>query len=110
MRVAEVFVNKEKAGLLIQDDKGKFSFAYTKEWLANPQHPPVSLTLPKTLNLYRSDHLFPFFFHLLPEGANKEIICREYRIDPEDFFGLLLQVSTYDTIGKVGIRAVREAG
>jgi serine/threonine-protein kinase HipA len=40
---------------------------------------------------------------MLPEGSNKEVVCKHHRIDPEDHFGLLLTTAKYDSIGAVRI-------
>jgi serine/threonine-protein kinase HipA len=48
---------------------------------------------------YKSEHLFPFFTNLLPEGANRKVICRELRIDENDFFGMLMATVDTDMIG-----------
>lgn len=65
---------------------------------------PVSVTLPLQSASYESESLFPFFVNLLPEGANRTIICRKYRVDEEDLFGLLTVMSGQDFIGAVSVR------
>ena len=40
---------------------------------------------------------------MLPEGANKQVVCHAMRIDKSDHFGLLLNTAKYDTIGAVRI-------
>jgi len=40
---------------------------------------------------------------MLPEGTNKQIVCKHYRIDENDFFGLLLTTAKYDSIGAVRV-------
>ena len=41
---------------------------------------------------------------MLPEGANRKIICRSLRIDENDFFGMLTAMADKDFIGAVQIR------
>lgn len=106
MRQARVLYKDEVAGLLKQHDDGTFTFEYTDDWIKDPAKPPISLTLPKTTVVYRSEYLFPFFFHLLPEGTNRQIICRSLRIDRNDDFGLLLNTAQVDTIGAVTIHKI----
>ena len=106
MRRAKVLYKNEHAGTLSQLDNGSFEFAYLDTWLLNPAKPAVSLTLPKTIELYRSSDLFPFFFNMLPEGSNKQSVCYHLRIDQEDDFGILMATSKTDTIGAV--RVVKE--
>ncbi len=67
---------------------------------------PVSLTMPFREEPYQSDYLFPVFTNMLPEGANRKIVCRSWRMDEKDFFGLLLKIATYDTIGAITVKEV----
>ena len=86
MRQLEVYVNDAKAGLLTELNPGKgYTFVYNEEYAVSDM-PPVSLTLPKRKKAYESESLFPFFTNLLPEGANRKVVCREQRIDDKDFF------------------------
>ena len=40
---------------------------------------------------------------VIPEGANKRVLCSTKRIDPDDYFGLLLEVAGDDTVGAVKV-------
>jgi len=40
---------------------------------------------------------------MLPEGSNKQVVCKLNRIDPEDYFGLLMTTAKYDSIGAVRV-------
>ena len=104
MRQAEVFYKQEAAGLLTQLDDGSFVFRYHDQWFQANEKPSISLTLPKTLQDYKSEYLFPFFYNMLPEGFNKQNICFDLRIDPEDDFGLLLTTAKQDTIGAIQVK------
>ncbi|MFP4095823.1 MAG: HipA N-terminal domain-containing protein [Cyclobacteriaceae bacterium] len=106
MRKAAILYKGEKAGELIQHDDGAFTFRYTDDWLYDQNKPAISLTLPKTQPEYHARFLFPFFFNMLPEGANKEAICRLERIDQDDAFGLLLTTAKDDTIGAITVKKV----
>ena len=46
---------------------------------------------------------FSIFFNLIPEGVNKQLICKKKRIDRDDYFGILLEVAGGDTIGAVKV-------
>ncbi len=104
MRQATVLYKKEPAGLLTQLDDGSFVFKYDKQWFEDASKPAISLTLPKTQQEYRAPVLFPFFYNMLPEGANKQVVCFENRIDPNDPFGILLTTAAHDTIGAVQLK------
>ena len=103
MRSSQVFYKNEFAGTLSQLDNGSFIFRYEEQWLNNRSKPSISLTLPKNKIEFQSSTLFPFFFNLIPEGVNKQLICRKKRIDRDDYFGLMLEVAGGDTIGAVKV-------
>ncbi len=103
MRKAKVLFKNREAGVLTQHNDGSFSFYYNEDWINYIESQSISLTLPKTKREFHSKYLFPFFFHMLPEGSNKEVVCKHHRIDPEDHFGLLLTTAKYDSIGAVRI-------
>lgn len=106
MRNAKVYMKGIEAGTLTENDNGSYSFEYESSYFANASMPEVSLTLPKTQVKFTSDYLFPFFFSLLSEGANKEAQCRLLKIDEKDYFGLLLATTSHDAIGAVTIKPI----
>lgn len=103
MRSAVILFKGEEAGILTQHDDGVFTFRYNDAWMANRNKPGISLTLPKSQQEYHSQYLFPFFYNMLPEGSNKQVVCKLMRIDPDDYFGLLLMTAKNDTIGAVRV-------
>lgn len=103
MRTGHVYYKNQSAGMLSQLDNGSFVFQYNEQWLNDSSKPTISLTLPKNKMEFRSSTLFAFFFNLIPEGVNKQLICRKKRIDLDDYFGLLLEVAGGDTIGAVKV-------
>lgn len=108
MRQLEVYVNEVKAGLLTEQNPGKgYTFSYSAEYVAS-EFPPVSLSLPKRTETYEAEDLFPFFTNILPEGANRKVICREKRIDENDYFGMLMATVGTDMIGSVNFRKVSD--
>jgi len=106
MRQAEIYFKGEEAGLLTQQEDASFTFRYHERWMSDNRKPPISLTLPKTKQEYYSDYLFPFFYNMLPEGTNKQVVCKHMRIDEDDYFGLLLTTAQYDTIGAVTVKKI----
>jgi HipA-like protein len=103
MRKAGILYKDEEAGILVQHDDGTFTFRYSDIWMADSNKRGVSLTLPKTQQEYHSDYLFPFFYNMLPEGSNKQAVCKLMRIDPKDYFGLLITTATTDSIGAIRV-------
>ena len=107
MRSAKILYKNEEAGILRQMDDGSFEFAYDSNWVADSSKPPISLTLPKRKDPYRSKHLFPFFYNMLPEGSNKQSVCFNLRIDESDHFGILMATAGYDAIGAVRVLKIK---
>ena len=103
MREAKVLFKDEEAGILTQNDNGSFTFCYLDDWLNDKDKPSISLTLPKGEQPFHSEFLFPFFYNMLPEGSNKQVVCKLNRIDKEDYFGLLMTTAKNDSIGSVRI-------
>ena len=109
MRQAKILYKGEAAGILIQHNDGSFTFRYSDLWMADAGKLSISLTLPKTVQEYRSVHLFPFFFNMLPEGSNKQVVCGQMRIDSNDYFGLLMATAQHDTIGAITVLKIEES-
>ena len=104
MKSGTVYYRDIPAGFLVKDDEG-YLFRYDPMYYVDPSMPDISATLPKTQREYRSKVLFPFFFGLLAEGAQKDRQCRELRIDENDHFTRLLETSAYGAIGAVYVKA-----
>lgn len=104
MRQAEILANKKVAGLLTESDDGQYIFKYDEAYLINPALPAISLAFPKRNEEYVSNELFPFFFNMLSEGANKAVQCGSLKIDEDDAFGLLLATARHDTIGAITVK------
>ncbi len=104
MKSGTVYYRDIKAGTIVKDGDG-YVFRYDPLYLADSSMPDISATLPKTQGEYKSSVLFPFFFGLLAEGAQKERQCRELRIDENDHFTRLLETSAYGAIGAVYVTA-----
>ena len=66
----------------------------------------ISLSFPKSQQEFVSDTLFPFFYNMLSEGANKTIQCQTLKIDEDDVFGLLLATAHSDTIGAITVKKI----
>ena len=106
MRVAEVYRNQELVGILTEENRESFLFRYDEKYFSDKEKPTVSLTLPKTQQEYRSKYLFPFFYNMLSEGANRKLQSRLLQIDERDDFGILLATAQYDTVGAITVRPI----
>jgi serine/threonine-protein kinase HipA len=100
-REATVWLYDQRAGRLSETDEG-YTFIYDADYLVLPSVQPVSLTLPVTTKPYRSPVLFPFFDGLIPEGWLLAIAERNWKIQANDRFGLLL-ACCQDCIGAVSV-------
>lgn len=99
-----MFVHGEYAGILTEISNKDYSFVYDEEYRRNECNSPVCLAMPLSVNEYHSDILFPFFYNLLSEGANRKMQSDLLHIDSEDDFGILLATAQYDTIGSVTVQ------
>ena len=106
MRRIAVYNNELFAGVLTESAPGSgYTFQYSDEYISSGGN-PVSLTLPLRKEAYESEHLFPFFSNMVPEGANRRMICRALRIDEDDIFGILSAMAGKDIIGSVGLKRI----
>ena len=106
MKQLVVYFNNTMAGILTELHPGiGYSFRYCEDYLDSTM-PPISATLPKRADAFYSEHLFPFFSNMIPEGANRRVICRSLKIDEQDFFGLLEAMADRDFIGAVNVRKI----
>ncbi len=104
-RKAYVYVRDLFAGVLEETDEG-YSFTYDSDYLRIIDITPVSLTLPIQEEPFNSKTLFPFFDGLIPEGWLLNVVTRNWKIDNNDRFGILL-VACKDPVGNTHIRENR---
>ena len=100
MRQCKVYVNGVETGLLQEETGGGYRFSYDAGYTGRP----VCLAMPVRNEIYESDHLFPFFFNMLSEGANRKMQSQLLHIDEDDDFGILLATAQTDTIGAVTVK------
>ncbi len=101
MRQGEIWVNKDLAGILTEDEEG-YHFTYSKEYLVKENAVPASLTLPLQKETFHADFLFPFFDGLIPEGWLLDIAQKNWKLNPRDRMGLLL-ATCKDCIGNISV-------
>jgi serine/threonine-protein kinase HipA len=99
-----VYNNDHIAGTLIETDNGGFEFTYMESYLNDPAAAAISVHFPKTPKIYISNKLFPFFMNMIPEGSNRELQQRRFKLSDHDFFGLLTHLAGKDTIGAIQVK------
>jgi serine/threonine-protein kinase HipA len=104
MRALEIYRNGFLAGTLLEENRNTYVFRYEDKYFSNQEKPAISLTLPKTQQEYRSNFLFPYFFNMLSEGANRKMQSRHLKMDEDDDFGLLMATAQFDTIGAITVK------
>lgn len=104
MRQADVLYKEEKAAVLTQHDDGSFELKYEDTWVDDQSKPSISLTLPKRKEPYKSKFLFSLFYNMLPEGSNRQVVCKYHKIDIDDYFGILMVTANNDNIGAIRIK------
>jgi HipA-like protein len=104
MRQAMVLFNNVPAGTLTETNNREYVFRYLDAYLMESGYPSISVRLPKSNKEFQSEVLFPFFFNMLSEGANKQLQTRFLKIDEDDYFGLLLKTAAHETIGAITVK------
>ena len=100
MKCVTVYVKGVEAGVLARFKRGGYEFRYTRAYRESAR-PSVAFSLPKREAVHRSDVLFPFFYGLLAEGAQKRMQCRSMKIDENDHFTRLAETCRQGAIGAV---------
>jgi serine/threonine-protein kinase HipA len=78
---------------------------YIVHYIPDYQGPPVSLTLPVSLDPYQFDTLPAFLEGLLPEGLQLESLLKQKKIDRDDLFSQLVAVGS-DLVGAITVEEV----
>ena len=105
-RRAIVLLDGTQVGIVTETDTG-YTFQYDEAHFTKANALPISLTLPVTATAYRQTVLFPFFDGLIPEGWLLDIAERNWKLQANDRFGLLL-ACCQDCIGAVSIIPVSD--
>ena len=108
-RKAIVSVKNKPAAVLIehaQPGARRYELQYLPDYMEQKPCYPVSLRLLPRHEPYYAERLFPFFQNMLPEGENKKLTCKACKLDENDFFGILVHLAKYDTVGDVTIQEI----
>ncbi|MCD9014234.1 type II toxin-antitoxin system HipA family toxin [Parachryseolinea silvisoli] len=79
-------------GHLTQDEHGQTLFEYTREWLANANAIPLSLSLPLQEGKFGEKQCKPFFAGVLPDIAKRKLIAQNLGISTNNDFAMLAQI------------------
>jgi serine/threonine-protein kinase HipA len=88
-RVLDVWWAKRIVGQLTENQHGELSFVYEPAWLADPDTPPLSASLPKRKNAFTKRDCRPFFAGLLPEESPREAVAQLLGVSVANDFSLL---------------------
>ena len=106
MRKAKVYYKSTFAGILSEEEDG-YRFEYDDNYTNQPDAMSISLTMPISQKVYKSNVLFPFFDGLIPEGWLLDISVKNWKLDPRDRMGLLTTCCR-DCIGAVSVEAIND--
>lgn len=104
MRSLVVYMKGSEAGVLAKFRDGSYEFRYTDRYRRDPSAASIAFSLPKSRAVHRSAVLFPFFYGLLAEGAQKRAQCRAFRIDENDHFSRLAETCREGSVGAVWVK------
>ena len=76
-------------GSLTADRHGAMRFAYDADWLADPDAPALSVSLPRRPEPFPPWQCRPFFEGLLPEGAQRDAVAAALGVSRANEFRLL---------------------
>jgi serine/threonine-protein kinase HipA len=100
MRSAIVYIHDIRAGILSEDDYGKYQFTYDNDYALAL----VSLTMPVSHRAYSFNDFPPFFEGLLPEGIMLEGLLKISKID-KNYLSQLIAIGG-DLVGAVTVKAI----
>ena len=87
----EVYWDSTLIGQLWLDNED-MQFAYSKDWLNNPNALPISINLPLQEKSFSSRAVKIFFCNLLPEEDLRKRLSKKYGISKNNYFGILEKI------------------
>lgn len=91
-RTLDVYLHRNLAGRLIQDDQGLIEFYYDEGWLNQSAAVPLSHSLPLKAGRFNRNACRGFFAGILPDENKREIIARNLGISARNDFAMLEQI------------------
>jgi HipA-like protein len=107
MRQGKVYNNNILAGIITELPNNVYQFIYDDAYFVNNDLPAIGIHFPKSIKVFEQQFLFPFFYSLISEGANKKIASMHLKIDEQDAFGFLLKTAAQETIGAIRVEALQ---
>jgi serine/threonine-protein kinase HipA len=91
-RTLDVYLRRNLAGQLIQDEHGRMAFSYAESWLNNPEAIPLSHSLPLRKERFNRNDCRGYFAGVLPEEGKREIIAKNLGISARNDFAMLERI------------------
>lgn len=91
-RTLDVYLRRQLAGQLIQDEHGQLAFRYAEDWLNNVEAIPLSHSLPLRKERFSRNECRGFFAGILPDESKREIIAKNLGISAKNDFAMLEQI------------------
>lgn len=89
----DVYLSGSRVGRLVRPGSGRLSFEYDAGISSERAGELIlSASLLVQTARFSNGRTRPFFEGLLPEGAVREQVAREFRVSPENAFGLLTEI------------------
>lgn len=107
MRQAEIYYNNAKAGILVETNDGVYTFQYYPEYIKEHPNDFITFSMPVKEIIYKDKRLFAFFEGLIPEGWLLNIATKNWKINPNDRMGLLMNCCS-DCIGAVSVKSINK--
>lgn len=89
IRRLDVYLRRQLAGQLIQDEHGQMKFSYAESWLKDSTATPLSHSLPLKTGPFSRNQCRGFFAGVLPEQSQREIIAKNLGISARNDFAML---------------------
>src|SRR6204780_284305 len=91
-RTLDVYLQRDLAGQLIQDENGQLAFYYAESWLNNAKAVPLSHSLLLRKEKFSRNEFRGFFAGILPDESKREIVAKNLGISAKNDFVMLEQI------------------
>jgi serine/threonine-protein kinase HipA len=91
-RTLNVYLHRDLAGHLTQDDDGQMFFDYAESWRENPAAMPLSHSLPLRKARFTGKECSGFLGGILPEQNLREIIAKNLGLSARNDFAMLERI------------------